>query len=139
MTTVNAESRVSAREAAAKVVSARSMVIDGAEVVLTEELRHILHELFQHTADGEDVEIVARAEYLSTQQAAEVLRISRPTLVRMLDDGLIPYERRRSHRRVPRQALEDYLEAEKAQRARALEDFADTFGPTLSEQPVATR
>lgn len=139
MTTVNAESRNSAREAAVKVASARSMVIDGAEVVLTEELRHVLHELFQHTADGEDVEVVARAEYLSTQQAAEILRISRPTLVRMLDDGLIPYERRRSHRRISRQALDEYLEAEKAQRARALEDFADTFDPTIEERPVATR
>ncbi|TDS82351.1 helix-turn-helix domain-containing protein [Nesterenkonia aurantiaca] len=139
MTTVSAESRNSARDAAVKVVSARSMVIDGAEVVLTEELRHILHELFQHTADGEDVEIVARAKYLSTQQAAEILRISRPTLVRMLDDGLIPYERRRSHRRISRQALEDYLEAEKTQRARALEDLADTFDPAIEDQPVATR
>lgn len=139
MTTVSAESRDSARDAAVKVVSARSMVIDGAEVVLTEELRHILHELFQHTADGEDVEIVARTEYLSTEQAAEILRISRPTLVRMLDDGLIPYERRRSHRRISRQALEHYLEAEKVQRARALEDFADTFDPAIAEQPVATR
>lgn len=139
MTTVNAESRDSAREAAVKVVSARSMVIDGAEVVLTDELRHSLHELFQYTADGEDVEIVAHPEYLSTQQAAEILRISRPTLVRMLDDGLIPFQRRRSHRRISRQALEDYLEAEKTQRARALEDLADTVDPTLPEQPVATR
>ncbi|MBO0596954.1 helix-turn-helix domain-containing protein [Nesterenkonia sp. E16_7] len=139
MTTVNAESRDSAREAAVKVVSARSMVIDGAEVVLTDELRHSLHELFQHTADGEGVEIVAHPEYLSTQQAAEILRISRPTLVRMLDDGLIPFQRRRSHRRISRQALDDYLEAEKTQRARALEDLADTVDPTVEEQPVATR
>lgn len=139
MTTVNAESRVSVREAAVKVVSARSIVIDGVEVVLTEELRHSLHELFQHTAEGEDVEIVTHPEYLSTQQAAEILRISRPTLVRMLDDGLIPFQRRRSHRRISRHALEDYLEAEKTQRARALEDLADTFDPTLEEQPIATR
>lgn len=139
MATPTVSPRDAARQAADLVQSARSLAIDGREVPLSDELKDGLHELLRHIAAGEEVDVVARPEYLSTQQAAEILRISRPTLVKMLDEGLIHYERPGTHRRIPKGALDDYLAAEAESRKRALEDLAETFDPDIPDQIVSTR
>jgi excisionase family DNA binding protein len=46
------------------------------------------------------VTIVPGEQLLTTQQAADRLAISRPTLIQLLADGQIPYEYRGHHRRV---------------------------------------
>ncbi|WFP16414.1 helix-turn-helix domain-containing protein [Citricoccus muralis] len=131
--------RDNARQAADLVKSAHSLVIDGHDIQLSDELRHGLRELLRHIAAGDEVEVVARREYLSTQQAAEILQISRPTLVKMLDDGLIRFERPGTHRRIPQSALEEYLAKEVDARKEALRDLADTFDPNVPDQIVSTR
>lgn len=139
MTTPTVSARDDARQAAALVESAHSLEIDGHKIPLSGELRHGLRELLRHIAAGDEVEVVARREYLSTQQAAEVLQISRPTLVKMLDEGLIRFERPGTHRRIPQSALEEYLAKEVAARKRALKELADTFDPDVPDQIVSTR
>jgi excisionase family DNA binding protein len=59
---------------------------------------------------------------LSTQEAADMLRISRTTLVRLLEHGAIPYEKPSKHRRV---RLDDLLEYRRRQRHAADEALAD--------------
>ena len=131
--------RDAARQAADLVQSARSLAIDGREVPLSDELKDGLRELLRHIAAGDEVDVVARPEYLSTQQAAEILRVSRPTLVKMLDEGIIRYERPGTHRRIPKDALDEYLAAEVETRKQALEDLAETFDSELPDQIVSTR
>lgn len=139
MATSIASSREAARQAADLLESARSLAIDGCEVPLSDELKDGLHALLRHIAAGEEVDVVARPEYLSTQQAAEILRVSRPTLVKMLEEGLIRHERPGTHRRIPKQALDEYLAAEAERREQALQNLAETFDPDLADQIVATR
>lgn len=139
MATPTVTPRDAARQAAALIPSARSLAIDGREVPLSDELKDGLRELLRHIAAGDEVDVVARPEYLSTQQAAEILRVSRPTLVKMLDEGLIRYERPGTHRRIPKEALEEYLAAEVEVRKQALENLAETFDSELPDQIVSTR
>lgn len=69
---------------------------------------------------------------LSTQEAAKLLGVSRPTLIRMLDAKDIPFRATRgNHRRVSRRALMEHLQKDLERRRKALDDLgasADEFG-----------
>jgi excisionase family DNA binding protein len=73
--------------------------------------------------------VVRLPELLTTQQAADLLRVSRPTLVRLLDDGVIPSERISAHRRVARAAVMEYLDGRSARAKAGLDALAEAGGP----------
>lgn len=64
---------------------------------------------------GQTIVLMPRGRVLTTQEAADLLHVSRPHLVKLCDQGDIPYERVGAHRRLK---IEDVLEyrAERAQR-----------------------
>ncbi len=93
---------------------------------LAADVRQLLRDaVLAHLAGPADDE-------LSTQEAAKLLGVSRPTLIRMLDAKDIPYRTTKgNHRRVPRRALVAYLENDLERRRKALDDLgasADEFG-----------
>jgi excisionase family DNA binding protein len=59
--------------------------------------------------------VVPRAKKLTTQGAADFLGISRPTLVKLLEQGAMPFDKVGRHRRV---TLGDVLACQKRERAR---------------------
>ncbi len=64
---------------------------------------------------------------LTTEEAAKLLGVSRPTLIRLLDVGTIPYRRtsgEHGHRRISRRAVLDHLRIDLARRRRALDELA---------------
>lgn len=56
--------------------------------------------LLEALARGQSPMFVEDAEGLTTQEAADLLNVSRPTLVKLLEDGAIPYRRVGTHRRL---------------------------------------
>ncbi|MBE9403880.1 helix-turn-helix domain-containing protein [Brachybacterium sp. p3-SID1565] len=59
-------------------------------VELSAELFAILKEAATALQRGQSVSIVARDQEVTTQQAAEILGLSRPTVVKLIDAGEIP-------------------------------------------------
>lgn len=89
----------------------RSLDIGGAK--LSASLVDLISDLFSIVARGETVTLVPLSRQLTTQEAADLLNVSRPFLIRLIDQGALDCEMVGTHRRV---ALKDVL-AYKAQRS----------------------
>ncbi|MGI8649666.1 MAG: excisionase family DNA-binding protein [Rubrobacter sp.] len=78
----------------------------GHELPLPHSVYRVLEQVVHEMARGNAVRVLPVKAELSTQQAADLLNVSRPHLVKLLERGEIPYHRAGSHRRV---VLEDLL------------------------------
>jgi excisionase family DNA binding protein len=85
----------------------RLVTADGDTFVLTDELREVLAHASQALSRGQAVTLEPRRVVLSTQEAANLLGVSRPTVVSLLKSGQIPYTQPGRHRRIK---LDDILE-----------------------------
>lgn len=61
---------------------------------------------------------------LTTQEAADLLGITRPTLVRLLEAGKIPYTSPGRHRRVELSDVLEFQQGERARRSQVFEEMA---------------
>ena len=73
---------------------------DGTRIVLPPSLFRVLREAVHALAEGAAVTIVPIDKELTTQQAANILNVSRPYLIRLLERGEIPYHTVGRHRRI---------------------------------------
>jgi len=81
---------------------------DGRSFPLTSELRDVLLHAAHALVAGQAVTLEPQRVVLSTQEAADLLGVSRPTLVKLLEAGEIPYAQPGRHRRVQLTDLLDY-------------------------------
>jgi len=86
----------------------------GEVLPIPESVFYILERVAEVMARGDSITIVPVGQQMTTQQAADMLNLSRQYLVRLLDDGRIPFTKTGRHRRV---RIEDVL-AFKEQRDR---------------------
>lgn len=93
-------------------------------VELPEELFDVLRQVAEALKAGLAVSVAPMTQTLTTQQAAELLGVSRPTVIRLLDDEAIPFERVGSHRRIILRDLLDYRDRRRADQYAALEATA---------------
>lgn len=84
----------------------------------------MLMEVLVNISQGNAVQIVPVHAELTTQQAADFLMVSRPHLVKLLDEGKIEHRKVGSHRRIRYDDLLKFKEQEGRARKAVLDELA---------------
>lgn len=109
---------------------------NGEATSIPESVFYVLERVAEVMARGDSITVVPVGKEVTTQQAAELLNVSRQYFVRLLDGGRIPFRKLGKHRRI---RVEDVLafkeERDKDRRAglRELSRLTQEFGGYAAE------
>ena len=103
---------------------ARLAAPDGTTAELPGEVLQVIAQTVDAMSQGSAVAVSAVGARLTTSQAARVLGVSRPTLIKMLDEGRIPYEQINVHRSVNLVDVLAFRDRRRAETRRILDAMA---------------
>ncbi|MFB2970830.1 helix-turn-helix domain-containing protein [Aerosakkonema sp. BLCC-F183] len=81
---------------------------NGEELLISESVRSMLRQVVRAIADGKTITLTPSNCELTTQEAADILNISRPFLIKLLEEEQIPYIKVGKHRRIRYEDLMKY-------------------------------
>jgi excisionase family DNA binding protein len=90
------------------------------EIHLPAPATTLLLDLLNELRQGNAVALNTVHPELTTQQAADLLNVSRPYLVKLLDEGTIPFRKIGTHRRVLREDVLSYKKELRSQQEKAM-------------------
>ena len=104
----------------------------GAPIDLPSEAVQLLLDILDHMARGDAVTLIPLHAELTTQQAADVLNVSRPTLVKLLEERRLTYNKPGRHRRIKFEEVMRYKQQTEKARNSALDELAN-IGQEIEE------
>jgi excisionase family DNA binding protein len=96
---------------------------DGETMEIPASAFHALKLVVQGMARGQTMTLVPHGKELTTQEAADLLHVSRPHLVKLLEAGTIPHYKVGTHRRVRIEDVLAYREARGGVRREKLDEL----------------
>jgi len=115
--------RLRAKGRGSAIPTARIVDSDGAGVEIPDSMFAVLVQVAESLKAGLAVTIAPQHMMLSTQEAADLLRVSRTTLVRLLESGIIPFDKPNRHRKIRLQDLLEYRQRQRVAAEHALDDM----------------
>lgn len=99
---------------------------DGTELPIDDDLFQVLKEILPALENRRTTVTISPTDSeMTTQQAADILNVSRPHLIKLLDNNEIPYVKTGSHRRIKVKDVMDYKEKRDARCRKSLSEMAD--------------
>jgi excisionase family DNA binding protein len=98
--------------------------VDETTVTLPASAVRLLVAILEEMGRGNAVTLIPVHAELTTQQAADMLNISRPSLIQLLDEKKLEYRRVGTHRRIGFAGLMRYKQQQESLRRKALEELA---------------
>ncbi len=95
----------------------------GKEIALPESVVELLRQGVHQLAHSQAVTLVPAFRDLTTQQAADILNMSRPYLINLLERGEIPFTRTGAHRRIHLDDVMRYKAKRDTARRQALDEL----------------
>ena len=115
-----------------------SGVVEDDRVELTEQVHATLKHIVGALSKGQSISILTRDQEITTQQAAEILGLSRPTVVRLIKDGELRAHVPGAERRKLLQAdVLAYREELRARRNRFITESSATYGDVDTDDVAA--
>lgn len=114
------------------------------EIELPKEAFEVLVQVYEAMRQGLAIHVAPLNAQLTTQEAADYLGISRPTLVKLLESGAIAFTKPGRHRYVRLDDLMAYAESVRMNRSESLDELAqeaesDGLYDLLDEPPPPMR
>ncbi|MBO3462678.1 helix-turn-helix domain-containing protein [Aetokthonos hydrillicola Thurmond2011] len=104
---------------------------DGTQIPISDDVFKVLLEIVPILEQGQaTVTISPNSAEISTQQAADILNVSRPHLVKLLDNNEIPHTKTGTHRRIKVKDLMDYKEKKDTQCRQSLREMVEIMQET---------
>jgi excisionase family DNA binding protein len=97
-------------------------------ITLSPALTHSFLEVLRLISSGKGFQLIPLDSQLTTQQAADLLNISRPHLIKILERGDVPFGTVGRHRRIKASDLFAYKDKRDSERDTALADLAEFDG-----------
>lgn len=97
---------------------------NGEEILIPESVYSILRQIVHAMASGQAFSVEPHNRELTTQEAAELLKVSRPFFVKLLKEGAIPYIEVGKHRRVLFQDVITYKEQRQVKRRQGMKELS---------------
>ncbi|GAA4447338.1 hypothetical protein GCM10023189_03590 [Nibrella saemangeumensis] len=97
----------------------------GELITIPRKALRLLAHILSNMAAGNAISLIPSDSEVGTQQAADMLNVSRPHLVKLLEHGEIPFRKVGSHRRIRLEDLLHYEAKQKEQRNRSLQFLAE--------------
>jgi len=96
---------------------------DGERIDLPESALEALRVVIEAMADGRSITLVPDDKELTSQEAADILHVSRPHLIKLLDRGELPFHLVGTHRRIKMEDVLVYRDRRAAERDAALREL----------------
>jgi len=93
-------------------------------VIIPLKALKLLKVIISNMAQGKSIALLPTDAEITTQQAAELLNVSRPHVIKLLEKGEIPFKKVGSHRRILLQDVLAYEAKFKAKRRKQLNSLA---------------
>ena len=98
---------------------------EGRSTPIPDEVYEVLRDVVEAMSRGQAITVAPHDQTLTTQEAADLLGISRPTLVKLLERGEIPHTQPGRHRRVRLADVMSFRQQSRVAARRALDDLVE--------------